>query len=78
MAHFIGSFEAKTHFAHLLDRAARGEEFIITRRGKQVARLIPLDSSESRRDAVQALEALQKGCRLDGLNWKELRDTGRK
>jgi prevent-host-death family protein len=37
----IGAFEAKTHLSALLDRAEKGEEIIITRRGKPVARLGP-------------------------------------
>lgn len=35
----IGSFEAKTHFSELLERVRHGEEFIVTRRGKPIARL---------------------------------------
>ena len=30
----IGSYQAKTHLPALLDRVARGEEFLITRQGK--------------------------------------------
>ena len=30
----VGAFEAKTHFAQLLQRVERGEEITITRRGK--------------------------------------------
>ena len=37
----IGAFEAKTHFSQLLERVARGEEIVITRRGKPVAVLAP-------------------------------------
>ncbi len=37
----IGSFEAKTKFGGLLDRVEAGEEIVITRRGKPVARLVP-------------------------------------
>lgn len=36
----LGAFEAKTHLSQLLERIERGEEFIITRYGKPVARLI--------------------------------------
>lgn len=35
----IGAFEAKTKFAELLARVARGQEFLITKRGRPVARL---------------------------------------
>jgi prevent-host-death family protein len=34
--------EAKAHLSALLDRAASGEETVITRRGKPVARIAPL------------------------------------
>jgi prevent-host-death family protein len=38
----IGAFSAKTHLADLLKQVARGESFVITRRGKPVASLAPL------------------------------------
>jgi prevent-host-death family protein len=37
----ITAFEAKTRFGELLDRVARGEEVVITRHDKPVARIIP-------------------------------------
>jgi len=36
----INTHEAKTHLSRLLDRVAKGEEFIIAKAGKPVARLI--------------------------------------
>jgi prevent-host-death family protein len=36
----IGSFDAKTHLARVLDEVQRGVEFIITKRGKPVAKLV--------------------------------------
>ena len=36
----IGSFDAKTHLSHILDEVQSGIEFIITKRGKPVAKLI--------------------------------------
>ena len=38
----IGAFEAKNTLGSLLDRVEKGEEIIITRRGKPVARLAPV------------------------------------
>lgn len=35
----VGAFEAKTKLSELLDRVEQGEEVIITRRGKPVARM---------------------------------------
>jgi prevent-host-death family protein len=37
----IGSYEAKTHLPHYLDRVALGETFLITRNGKPVGMLVP-------------------------------------
>ena len=37
----ITAFEAKTRFGELLERVSRGEEIVITRHDKPVARIIP-------------------------------------
>ena len=37
----INVHEAKTHLSRLLERVARGEEIIIGRAGKPVAKLVP-------------------------------------
>ena len=37
----IGALEAKTRFRMLLDLVVGGEEVVITRRGKPIARLVP-------------------------------------
>jgi prevent-host-death family protein len=37
----VTAFQAKTRFGELLDRVVRGEEIVITRHDKAVARLIP-------------------------------------
>lgn len=36
----IGSFDAKTHLAHILEEVQGGIEYIITKRGKPVAMLV--------------------------------------
>ncbi len=38
----IGLFEAKTHLSELVARAEQGEEVIITRHNKPVAKLVPI------------------------------------
>lgn len=38
----VGLFEAKTHLSEYVARAERGEEVIITRHNKPVAKLVPL------------------------------------
>ena len=42
MSESINVYEAKTHLSQLLDRAAAGEEIIIARAGRPVARLVAL------------------------------------
>lgn len=36
----VALFDAKNRFSELVDRAANGEEIVITRRGQPVARLV--------------------------------------
>lgn len=80
----VGSFEAKTHLPQLLERAARGEEFTITRHGKPVARLGPPPSRAAQpslvqlREAVQAMKDFRKGRTLGNLNIRELIEEGRR
>jgi prevent-host-death family protein len=77
----IGAFEAKNKLAELLDLAESGEEIIITRHGKQVARLGPIQKPFDREAALQAVEdikKLSKGMKLDGITIRELIDEGRK
>jgi prevent-host-death family protein len=45
----VNIHEAKTHFSRLVERAAAGEEIIIARSGKPVARLVPLEDVEKPR-----------------------------
>ena len=39
----VNTHEAKTHLSRLLDRVAAGEEVIIAKAGRPVARLVPLE-----------------------------------
>jgi len=76
----VGAFDAKTNFSALLARVERGEQIVITRRGKPVARLMPIATARKVKvsDAMAKLRKLRKGATLGGLSWKELRDAGRK
>ncbi|MGA7172294.1 MAG: type II toxin-antitoxin system prevent-host-death family antitoxin, partial [Candidatus Dormiibacterota bacterium] len=42
MATSVNVYEAKTHLSQLLDRVARGEEIVLARAGRPVARLVPI------------------------------------
>jgi prevent-host-death family protein len=76
----VGAFEAKTHLSSLLERVAQGEEIVITRHGKPLARLIPVDVADRFRIdlAISKLKTLRKGRNLGGSSWQELRDQGRR
>jgi prevent-host-death family protein len=76
----VGAFEAKTHLSRLLDQVERGETIVITRRGKPVARLSPVQdpSRDERRDAIAQLKELRSGQTLGGLSLRELIDEGRR
>jgi len=79
----VGSFEAKNKLSALLDRAERGEEIVITRRGRPVAKLVAFHERHDRaaaRAAAQRMreraEAMGHG-RFDWEEWKRYRDEGR-
>lgn len=76
----IGAYEAKTHFSELLERAAKGEEITITRRGETVAKLVPAKprhSPEEVRAAMQRMDRERRGVTLGGLKIKDLINEGR-
>ena len=75
----IGAFEAKTHLSALLERVAEGESFTITKHGRPVATLAPIANADRsrRQKAVEALKTFGKG-RVLGMDWRELRDEGRR
>lgn len=57
----VTAFEAKTRFGELLERVSRGEEVVITRHDKPVARLVPEGPQrlDDVRRSVEGLRALQ-------------------
>jgi prevent-host-death family protein len=80
----VGAFEAKNTLGSLLDLVEKGEEVVITRRGKRVARLVPDRTPADRERALKAakdLLALGHEMNLgpfDWEEWKALRDEGRR
>jgi len=47
----VNVHEAKTHLSKILDRVSAGEEIIIAKAGKPVARLVPLKAKKKPRVA---------------------------
>ncbi len=46
----INVHEAKTHLSRLLDRVAKGEQIVIAKAGRPVARLVPVEAGEGGRE----------------------------
>ena len=76
----VGAFEAKTQLSALLERVAAGEDVLITKHGRPVARLTKADTAD-RADAdaaIMRLKELRKGVTIGAGGWKAARDEGRK
>jgi prevent-host-death family protein len=72
----VGAFEAKTHFAQLLQRVEPGEESVITRRGKEVARLVPTATKPDAQATMAVFQRLRERATqagLDKFDWEEWR-----
>jgi prevent-host-death family protein len=85
----IGAFEAKNTLGSLLDRVERGEEIVITRHGKPVARLVPnidraqVDEVQAAFDRIRerARRLARENPNAPAFDWEEvkkLRDEGRR
>lgn len=75
-----GVFDAKNRLTALLDEVEQGGEVVITRRGKPVARLVPVGGDSGREKAQRAADALlELGSRLTlgVISIKELTEAGR-
>jgi prevent-host-death family protein len=61
----VTAFEAKTRFGELLERVSKGEEVVITRHDKPVARLVPegVQRQDDVRRSVEGLLDLQQRIR---------------
>ena len=73
MTIIVGAFEAKTKLSALLDKVEQGEEVVITRRGKEVARMTRPSAHRSPKEAEAVYKRLMKISREGG---KILRESG--
>jgi prevent-host-death family protein len=77
----VGAFEAKNRLSALLERAEGGEEILITRRGKPVAKLGPVAPGTDRtraREAANRILERSRSVSLGGLKIKDLITEGRR
>jgi len=79
----VGAFEAKNTLGSLLDRVESGEEVLITRHGRPVARLVPNSGRVDRTEAHAAASRIRARAAQSGskvFDWESLkrdRDAGR-
>lgn len=76
----VGSYEAKTHLAALLDKVEKGERVTITRNGVPVAVMGPA-GEHSKRDigqVVEEIKELRKGKTTGGMSIREMIEEGRR
>ena len=77
----IGLFHAKNGLSELVERVSEGEEFMITRRGKEVAMLVPASrrSRRSAREVVEHIRQVRKGASLPkGYSLRRIIEEGRR
>jgi prevent-host-death family protein len=75
----LGSYEAKSKFSEVLEVAERGEEVIVTRRGKKVVRIQAYSGQGSERGEALAALDLIRASRPEGrASIQELIDEGRR
>ena len=76
----VGSYEAKTHLPRLLSEVEHGETITITKRGKPVAKLIPVQEQIKPEvtSVIEQMKAFRKGQSLGGMSIREMIDEGRR
>ena len=84
----IALHQAKNQLSALVHAVEQGEEVVLTRHGKRVARIVAevddggtgvVDVEQQRREAMELLNAFRSKVRPGPkLDWIELRDAGRK
>jgi prevent-host-death family protein len=75
----VGIYEAKTKLPSLINAVERGETITITRHGKPVAKLVPVQVKAGDMKAMlREMKAFRDKHPFDGVSTKELINEGRK
>jgi prevent-host-death family protein len=77
----VGLFQAKNGLSALVERASQGEEIVITRRGKEVAMLVPASrrSRRTTREVIEHIRQTRVGAHLPkGYTLRRLIEEGRR
>ncbi len=78
----VGIFQAKRRLSELVERAGRGEEIVITRRGQPVARLLSPEAAAAYAQAGGLAERLRRTRTAHalgrGVSLRELKEEDRR
>ena len=81
MIRTVSAAEAKTHFSDHLRASERGESIVITRHGKEVARLVPPPGRAAQPDVatlVARWKKARKNIKLGALKIRDLINDGQR
>lgn len=75
----MGTYEVRTHLARLLAEVERGSSVVITRHGREIARLVPAPPDEdSTETVIDDLLRARKGTRRGPESVRSMIDEGRR
>jgi prevent-host-death family protein len=75
----VGAYEAKTHLPRLLEEVERGGTVIITKHGRAVARLVPVDRRSSNpAEVIDEIRVARVGVRRGRTSVRRMIDDGRR
>jgi len=75
----VGAYEAKTHLPRLLDEVERGATVIITKHGREVAKLVPVeDRFGNPTEVIDEIRAARAGVRRGRSSVRRMIDEGRR
>lgn len=65
----VSLYEAKTHLSKLVDEAAAGEEIVIAKNGKPMARLAPISGASAKKEPRKLGQFAEPGEEVDLDTW---------
>jgi prevent-host-death family protein len=76
----VGIYDAKARLPEIVGRVEAGSEVLITRRGKVVARIVPVKTpaTDKRAAAAKHIRALREKWAIDRVNIRKLINEGRR
>jgi prevent-host-death family protein len=74
----VGAYEAKTHLPALLAKVERGETVTITRHGRPIAKLVPVDIQRPVVEVFVELDRLRDGVTTGGVSIRDMIEEGRR